>query len=160
LGASTEGKGREGKGIEGKGSAHAGDGFAHIPSEQEFLDAFMTTGIPEEYLRRQFTHFQASPKRWLDRGDLVDWNWIVRRRWAEDAATFSPRGAESGEGSEKNPRGQSVAQQIFEIDRELAEVKARLDQAHELNQAPDPADVARERELKKMRGELKGGGAA
>lgn len=156
VSASTKGKGREGKGMKGKGSAHEADGFAHIPSEQEFLAAFMVEGIPEDYLRRQFTHFQASPKRWLDRGDLVDWRWLVRRRWTADAQTYSPRGAESGGGSEKKGRGQSVAQQLFEIDRELADVKLRLDQAHELNQAPSAADVKLERELKNRRDDVKG----
>lgn len=142
--------------MKGKGSAHEGDGFAHIPSEQEFLAAFIVEGIPEDYLRRQFTHFQASPKRWLDRGDIVDWRWLVRRRWTADAQTYSPRGAESGGGSEKKARGQSVAQQLFEIDRELADVKLRLDQAHELNQAPSAADTALERELKNRRDDIKG----
>lgn len=158
-GAPAEGKGREGKGMEGKGSARAEESSAHIPSETEFMDAFMATGIPEDYLRRQFTSFQGK-KLWIAQGALVDWQWIVRRRWSDDAATYSPRGAEAGEGLEKKPRGQSTAQQLFEIDRELAEVKLRLDQAYELNQPPDEADVARERDLKKRRAELKAGGAA
>jgi hypothetical protein len=86
----------------------------------------------------------------------VDWRWLVRRRWTADAQTYSPRGAESGGGSEKKARGQSVAQQLFEIDRELADVKLRLDQAHELNQAPSAADTALERELKNRRDDIKG----
>lgn len=62
----------------------------------------------------------------------------------------------SSVGVQKKARGQSVAQQLFEIDRELADVKLRLDQAHELNQAPSVADVTLERELKKRRDDIKG----
>ena len=93
LGGRTgKGKEREGK---GRGSAPAPPD-SEIPSEAEFLAAFLADAIPEDYLQRQFSKFHES-HTWLNaQQQLVDWPRILRRRWAEDRAAWQkakPNGA-------------------------------------------------------------------
>lgn len=166
--ASTEGNGREGKGKErnereGNAPAQGAVLEPHIPSEQEVLGAFVADGVPEDYLRNQFTWFNASPKRWLDRGDLVDWRWIIRRRWAQDRAAWESSAPAAGTtptfsggqgGSFQKNGALTVRHQVVLVEKELAEVSARIEDAHALNLPIDPADRKRKADLKKRRAAL------
>jgi hypothetical protein len=60
----------------------------------------------------------------------------------------SPHGV-SRFGSEKKTGGPSVAKQLWDVEHEMAEVRQRLNDAHELNAEPAAEDVERERELMK-----------
>lgn len=152
AGASTEGKGREGKVMEGTPRACAsGTSSGDIPTEAEFVAAFALLAIPEDYLRDQFAYFEGN-NAWLDKqGGLKQWPILVHRWWVRDCAAYGTNGA----GSEKNSAGSmSLGQRLFGVDKELADVKQRLDERSELNQEPVAADVAQERELKKKRAEM------
>lgn len=154
--ASTEKSRVEENRVEGGGSAPALDQEPHIPTWQEFVAAFVVDGIPEEWLERQFDWFEEN-RSWLaPHGQLKDWRRIVRRRWSQDRATWKPSGAPSGNGLEKKSAA-SPAQQLYAVDKQLAEVRARLQQAHELDVLPLRADVELEKVLEKKRRELEGG---
>lgn len=165
---STEGKGREEKGMEEEGNARAQEAKEdpHVPSEREFMEAFVVDGIPPEYLQPRFTWFQGSRKRWFDRhGDLLDWRWLVRRWWMQDRATWTPNltghpagGANSaGTGDQKNG-ALTVRHQVVLVDKELAEIDAAMQSQHELGLPVKPEDRARKALLKKRRVELLGEG--
>ena len=133
-------------------------GEPHLPTEAEFLGAFMADGIPEEFLRAKFLTFEGN-NDWLNRqGRLRNWRVLVRGWWASDRVFWLEK--KSAPGAAKPL---SAGQQLFDVDRELADVRARLEQAHALNQPRDAADLARERELEKKRAALQaeaGGQAA
>lgn len=58
--------------------------LAHIPTEDEFVAAFMTAGIPDDYLRKQWAWFEGQ-NEWLDRyGRMKKWQVITRDRWKQD----------------------------------------------------------------------------
>lgn len=57
---------------------------AQIPSEKEFIAAFMVDGIPEDYLREKWLYFDANAS-WLNsQGKPRDWARLVRSWWASD----------------------------------------------------------------------------
>ena len=133
----------------------SGPSDAEIPTEAEFLGAFMAEGIPEDFLRSRYAWFEGN-NAWLDgKGRLKNWRVLVRSWWAGQRSAWGPQGGGATGGLEKNSaRPMSAAQRLYLLDAELEEVQARLDTAHALNAPPDAKDVARERELKKTRAEI------
>ena len=63
---------------------------AEIPSEPEFLDAFMSDGMAAGFLKKQFERFHTHHEWLTPRGLLVDWKRVVRHRWTADLAQWGP----------------------------------------------------------------------
>lgn len=58
--------------------------LAHIPTLEEFVAAFMTTGIPRDYLEDKFAWFDGN-NQWLDQsGCLKKYDVLVRAWWKKD----------------------------------------------------------------------------
>jgi uncharacterized protein YdaU (DUF1376 family) len=70
---------------------------AKIPSEKEFVAAFMVDAIPEDYLRKKWLYFDADAG-WLNgQGRLRDWGRLVRGWWATDRQSLAKTKRRGGE---------------------------------------------------------------
>lgn len=156
---------------QGKGERATPPAGPEIPSEEDIrkfcaqhrdLSIGMDSGIPEVWwLGWLATMLKRRDLNWVPR-----WRLILTLEFRADFVNPNGPGFLKAHGrvSEKigattagtATGGMSPAQERFVIDRELAEVASRLDQAHELGQRGDPADVAREKELRNRRSELSG----
>lgn len=147
---------------------------SEVPSEEdialfagEFKDLArgIESGIPEVWWRSWYGHMMESQK------SFRNWRKTVRQKFLADwmdstspgnrkaraglAPTYSPTGMSPGSG-QKNGGGQSVAQAVFEIDRELGRVRAELDTFFAMDAECPPGLRERELVLQKKRAELVG----
>lgn len=159
------------------GPSGTGEGATVIPTDDE-VRAFAAeyrdlargceAGIPEGWWRDWLAWMLRDLKR---RPWPADWQRIMVNRFTSDLVSRHPKAlglsGEPGEargaggiskkiaaGSMARPDGRTVAQARFQLDRELAQVRERLDAAHEVNLPPDAADKRRERELRAAIAEL------
>ena len=133
-----------------------GGGAPEIPSESEvekFCGEFKDLArgieaIPESWWRGWFGSVLKREKfAW------ARWRQILAQDFKSDFVNRHPKAMQTGgfeKNGEKTGGGRSPAQARFEVDRELREIRARLDSAHELNMEPDPEDENRERILEKQ----------
>lgn len=153
-----KGEGRREK--EEGGSARDPKNFPEIgvPGLTEFSAAAEMRGIPR--WRAEIEHAWRSEqpeKRW----PTVNWQTAVTSllaRWQSEGAPMLPAGQKNGAKktaiSGNGAGGQSAAQRSFLIDRELSEVRERLDACHQTGAKPEAADVQREKELEGAKKEL------
>ena len=123
---------------------------AHIPSREEFIAAFMSDGIPEEWLQVRFDYFDGN-NSWLNKqGFLKKWATLVRGWWKDDRAGWKPRGAQTT-GSNGHESAYSIKLRMDALEAEI-----QLAPANSLGTCPsaDPTEEEKE-DLKKKRAALR-----
>lgn len=159
-----ERKREEGRGI-GKGEGHPPE--INVPSNDE-VEAFcaaypgdLARGIPATIPEHWWAGWLAVQLRDLKRFP-ADWKRSLLLAFRADflarhpklavnnggwASGFQKKGEKTAGRTGVQPDGRSAAQAAFENSRELEEVRERLNACYETNVPPNPADVAREKEL-------------
>ena len=165
-----KGKGERGNG-KGETGNHKGKGpggspptereknFPELPGDDVLAAWFAgfadpargVAGIPEVWWRG-WVSSRLNAQRWP-----ADWQGAARMAFLADFADRHPKALGRGGGVKKmaekkagGPDGRTAAQARFEISRDLAEVRERLDAAYETSVEPAPADVKREKELERQ----------
>jgi hypothetical protein len=101
---------KEGKGTESAPPPALRSANGHIPSEREFLDEFMSDGIPTDYLRKQWVWFDGNDAWLTHERRLKKWQSIVRQRWVEDRAKWEKnRHATNSKNNGSNDRNAGTA---------------------------------------------------
>ena len=165
---SSKGKGvsavpPEGSGTGLEAATAAGARARVLPTDEEvaeFCAGFQdlsrgVAGIPEGWWRGWLAHALGSGRVWP-----VDWQRALKNAFLADFANRHPKatgggaglgargaGTEGAKNAGKMAGGQTEAQWRFKLDRELEQIRERMDACYETNVQPDPADVAREKEI-------------
>jgi hypothetical protein len=70
--------------------------FVEVPSEQEFINAFQTDGIPIGYLKDRFAAFTENNTFFNSRGEMIAWQGKLRRFWVADKHAWKEPEKKSG----------------------------------------------------------------
>lgn len=151
-----EGEGIENGGGPGEGSDVPDDAevLAYAAGYQDLARGILD-GIPAGYAL-QWLAWRSTPKA----GPFPpDWRADLRRRFTAARLQQDPHAfaATAGGGSGKNApkkNGASDAQRLFAIDKELAELNGRMEEAHGLGLPPDYEAIKRVVDLNNQRREL------
>jgi len=111
--------------------------------------------MPEAWTLGWYAARKFWPKKWREKMALnFRSDWIAGYAKARGQRAEGGGQKRTGPGGAGRPDGRTVAQARFELSRELAAVRERLDAQHDLGQEPEGGDRRREKEIEQLLKEL------